>query len=1125
MNHSTPHQLTHYENLTYGRRSHNHIASSTSPSPSHLGGTKTMNTTTNTTTATNHTPIGATMVNVIRIAILCTLLINSILSSWYGFTITTSNTTTTPSIVTTSTLDTTTNRDVLPVVRRRVSTQLQPEQEQERPSSTPPVEQVVSHRKSIIVTGAAGFVGSHVVEYLLSLQQIPSHENGNDDDDFQYDIIVIDEVNDYYDTTIKESNLLHLRNISSTLQGRDAAATMDASSISSKPSLYFYRGDICNTTLLDQIFTQHTNVVSICHMAARAGVRPSIENPYVYLHSNIIGTITLLQYAVQYKVQNFVFASSSSVYGGSTSTYFTETEPVDHPISPYAATKKSCELFSYVYAYQHQLNITALRFFTVYGPRGRPDMAPYKFIHAISNQIPIQQYGDGTSSRDYTYISDIVSGVVKSLLYHPSKYSIYNLGKGNGTTLNDFVHYVETYVNTTATIQLLPDQPGDVPYTCANITMAQVDLQYQPMVPFPNGIQQTVQWYQQRQVQQEQLLSLLASSSTNNADARTTNRLGRRTRRLSQQQQEVFPTATEVIQFDDEMIDPVPSMAMQHQYYHDDHQQRHYRHHRRRLQEVSNVIAPTLGYKKVAISGGISANPFVGRHVLEALLLRGDDVVLIDDDDDDSDTPSTSHSAALSALQHKYGGKTDDNRQDTTVGKLSIHLGRRNNSTFLEHVFHQEQPTHVIHFGLDKYAWSMDDVVDELERSKKYVQANVEILVRLFEVCKSGSKMTSSLNGNTEGTPVLKDKIQNFVFTSSDAVYGYEAALTKKDRHPAIVSSSDIGQYMLWNETDRVDYPKSSYGASMKSAELLGYTYHHLYNMPLSILRLFNIYGPHPTPMPFGPSFQLFDTLVKAKINDTSGSTIPDQDIWDTFDFSTMDYAYIDDIVQGIVSSIDRPYEYEIFNLGSGISNCIDGTTDLIRSIATEISLSEIQTGKILNDFHASLSLHSDRLVDGISCANIQKARDLLQYIPDMMTLQSESVKRTIEWHYEQSSLTLPVENNAALPLSILVTATVPIELTNDRPLIKEAGDNTLQSDNVIVVTTSSNVTKLCPTGVIVLITNHPNYPHWLRRLAFTQWIIVVILLIFRFSSRLRISFVSASVGGASAGATGGNIA
>merc|ERR1712025_875994 len=168
-----------------------------------------------------------------------------------------------------------------------------------------------------------------------------------------------------------------------------------------------YRGDICDRKLLESIFEKE-NIKWVCHMAARAGVRPSIKDPFVYIHSNIEGTTQLMELSHKYRVENFVFASSSSVYGGSKSTFFSEDENVDNPVSPYAATKKACELLAYTYHHLYNLHIAALRFFTVFGPRGRPDMAPLKFVDKISRGLPIQQFGDGTSSRDYTYVDDVV---------------------------------------------------------------------------------------------------------------------------------------------------------------------------------------------------------------------------------------------------------------------------------------------------------------------------------------------------------------------------------------------------------------------------------------------------------------------------------------------------------------------------------------------------------------------------------------------------------------------------------------------------------------------------------------------------------------------------------------------
>jgi UDP-glucuronate 4-epimerase len=229
-------------------------------------------------------------------------------------------------------------------------------------------------------------------------------------------------------------------------------------------------------------------------MAARAGVRPSIQDPFVYIHANIKGTTHLMELAHKFGVENFVFASSSSVYGGSKSCYFSEDENVDFPVSPYAASKKACELLAYTYHHLYQLNVSALRFFTVYGPRGRPDMAPFKFIDRVSRGVEIQQFGDGSSSRDYTYIDDIVDGVVRAI-DRQHKYEIFNVGKGDGTSLKEFIDLVQEHTGKKATIKVMPDQPGDVPYTCADVSKAYAMLGYKAKVPFEEGIRRTAEWY------------------------------------------------------------------------------------------------------------------------------------------------------------------------------------------------------------------------------------------------------------------------------------------------------------------------------------------------------------------------------------------------------------------------------------------------------------------------------------------------------------------------------------------------------------------------------------------------------------------------------------------------------
>jgi UDP-glucuronate 4-epimerase len=315
--------------------------------------------------------------------------------------------------------------------------------------------------KKVLVTGGAGFIGSHVAEYLLA--------RGDD-------VVIVDEMNDYYDVRIKRHNLEYLRE-----------------KYPESKRLAIYRGDICDEALMQRIF-ETERPEWICHMAARAGVRPSIQDPYIYIHSNIKGTTNLMELSAKYGVKNFVFASSSSVYGGSKSTYFSEEENVDHPVSPYAASKKACELLAYTYHHLYNLNVSALRFFTVYGPRGRPDMAPFKFIDRISRGVEIQQFGDGSSSRDYTYIDDIVDGVVRAI-DRPHAYEVFNLGKGSGTSLKDFISIVETHVGQTAHVRIMPDQPGDVPYTCADVSKAKAMLGYESKVDFDEGIRRTAHWY------------------------------------------------------------------------------------------------------------------------------------------------------------------------------------------------------------------------------------------------------------------------------------------------------------------------------------------------------------------------------------------------------------------------------------------------------------------------------------------------------------------------------------------------------------------------------------------------------------------------------------------------------
>lgn len=281
-------------------------------------------------------------------------------------------------------------------------------------------------------------------------------------------------MNDYYDVRLKQANLEYL------FEKYRGMCT-------------FYRGDICDVDFISDVF-ERERPSHICHLAARAGVRASIIDPYIYVHSNIEGTTRLLDLARQFCCKNFVYASSSSVYGSSTKEVLSEDDVVEKPVSPYAATKKACELLAYTFHHLYALNCTGLRFFTVYGPRGRPDMAPFKFIDRVYNGLTIQQYGDGETSRDYTYIDDIVDGVVRAI-DKPLGCEVINLGNGRPFKLKDFICLVEQSVGKPARIEICPEQPGDVERTCADISKAQTLLGYNPMVTFEEGISRTTDWY------------------------------------------------------------------------------------------------------------------------------------------------------------------------------------------------------------------------------------------------------------------------------------------------------------------------------------------------------------------------------------------------------------------------------------------------------------------------------------------------------------------------------------------------------------------------------------------------------------------------------------------------------
>jgi UDP-glucuronate 4-epimerase len=319
----------------------------------------------------------------------------------------------------------------------------------------------------VLLTGAAGFIGSSVADALLA--------RGDE-------VIGVDNLNSFYDPAIKEANI------------RDVVAG------ATKGSFRLVRADIVRDEgALAEIF-EKTTPDAICHLAAWAGVRPSIQNPMIYQSVNIDGTMRLLELARKHRVMPFVFASSSSVYGARQNVPFSEEDRVDDPVSPYAATKKAGELIGYTYHHLFGLRFTALRFFTVYGPRQRPEMAIHLFSRAILEGRPVVMYGDGSSSRDYTYIEDCVRGVVAAIdraVMVPG-YRVYNLGCSATTSLAELIAIIEKATGKRAIIERKPDQPGDVPKTFADIHRAQEELGYDPKTPVAEGIPRFVSWLERR---------------------------------------------------------------------------------------------------------------------------------------------------------------------------------------------------------------------------------------------------------------------------------------------------------------------------------------------------------------------------------------------------------------------------------------------------------------------------------------------------------------------------------------------------------------------------------------------------------------------------------------------------
>lgn len=315
----------------------------------------------------------------------------------------------------------------------------------------------------IIVTGGAGFIGSHIIDRLLA----EGHTVTN-----------IDNFDPFYDESIKLENIRgHLEYDSYTL----------------------YEVDIRNKDSLDKVIANDTDV--IVHLAAKAGVRPSIIDPIAYQEVNVAGTQNMLEVAREKNIKQFIFASSSSVYGKNPNVPWSEDDRVLQPISPYASTKVSGELLGHVYSHLYDIRFLTLRFFTVYGPRQRPDLAIHKFMDLMSAKKEITLYGDGSTRRDYTYIDDIVNGIFSSIFYKGSKYEIINLGNDQTVKLNELVDYLEVYSGMKAIKKYGPEQPGDVSQTWASTEKAKSLLNYKPDFKIESGLEKFADWFRNNKQQ------------------------------------------------------------------------------------------------------------------------------------------------------------------------------------------------------------------------------------------------------------------------------------------------------------------------------------------------------------------------------------------------------------------------------------------------------------------------------------------------------------------------------------------------------------------------------------------------------------------------------------------------
>ena len=308
----------------------------------------------------------------------------------------------------------------------------------------------------ILVTGGAGFIGSHLVEKLLA--------DG-------HDVAILDDFNDFYDPQIKQENI--------------AAVAKDVA---------IHHVDLRENEAVRSLFHRE-KFDAIAHLAARAGVRPSIQNPQLYYDTNVAGTLHLLEAARATGVERFIFASSSSVYGMSKKVPFSEDQHLTQTISPYAATKMAGEFLCSTFSHLYRMRVVALRYFTVYGPRQRPDLAIHQFTRKICAGQAIDQFGDGTTRRDYTYVDDIIQGTVAALKYDGPLFDIFNLGESETTQLKDLIAAIEKVLEKKAKINRLPEQPGDVPLTCADISKAKKLLGYKPATQLSEGLPRFIEWF------------------------------------------------------------------------------------------------------------------------------------------------------------------------------------------------------------------------------------------------------------------------------------------------------------------------------------------------------------------------------------------------------------------------------------------------------------------------------------------------------------------------------------------------------------------------------------------------------------------------------------------------------